>query len=55
MKELLAHIGLTYKSYTTELKEGLENLALVDPTAPDKPPREPSSIQNLENGYQGIL
>ena len=38
MKELLAHISLTYKEYTTELKEGLENLALVDPTAPDNPP-----------------
>ena len=38
MKELLAHVGLTYKDYTTELKEGLENLALVDPTAPDIPP-----------------
>ena len=31
MKELLAHIGLTFKEYTTDLKEGLENLALVDP------------------------
>ena len=38
MKELLAHVGLTYKKYTTELKEGLENLALVDPTEPDNPP-----------------
>ena len=38
MKELLAHVGLTYKEYTTELKEGLDNLALVDPTAPDNPP-----------------
>ena len=38
MKELLAHVGLTYKEYTTKLKEGLENLALVDPTAPDNPP-----------------
>ena len=38
MKELFAHVGLTYKEYTTELKEGLENLALVDPTAPDNPP-----------------
>ena len=38
MKELLAQIGLTYKEYTTELKEGLENLALVDPIAPDNPP-----------------
>ena len=37
MKELLAHVGLTYKEYTTELKEGLENLALADPTAPDNP------------------
>ena len=39
MKELLAHIGLTYKEYTTELKEGLESLELVDPTAPDNPPK----------------
>ena len=39
MKELLVHIGLTYKEYTTELKEGLENLALVDPTTPDNPPK----------------
>ena len=38
MKELLAHVGLTFKEYTTDLKEGLENLALVDPTAPDIPP-----------------
>ena len=38
MKELLAHVGLTYKKYTTELKEGLENLVLVDPTEPDNPP-----------------
>ena len=38
MKELLAHVGLTYKEYTTELKEGLENLALVDLTAPNNPP-----------------
>ena len=38
MKELLAHVGLTYKEYTTKLKEGLENLALVDPTAPNNPP-----------------
>ena len=38
MKELLAHVSLTYKEYTTELKEGLESLALVDPTAPDNPP-----------------
>ena len=37
MKELLTHVGLTYKDYTTELKEGLENLSLVDPTAPDNP------------------
>ena len=37
MKELLAHVGLTYKDYTTKLKEGLENLALVDPTALDNP------------------
>ena len=39
MKELLAHVGLTYKEYTTELKEGLENLALMDPTAPEDPPK----------------
>ena len=38
MKELLAHVGLTYKKYTTELKEGLENLVLVDPTEPDNAP-----------------
>ena len=38
MKELLAHVGLTYKEYTTELKEGLENLVLVDPTEADNPP-----------------
>ena len=38
MKELVAHVGLTYKEYTTELKEGLESLALVDPIAPDNPP-----------------
>ena len=38
MKELLAHVGSTYKEYTTNLKEGLENLALTDPTAPDNPP-----------------
>ena len=31
-------MGLTYKEYTTELKERLENLALVDPTEPDNPP-----------------
>ena len=37
MKELITHLGLTYKHYTTELKEGLENLELVDPTAPDNP------------------
>ena len=37
MKELLAHVGLTYKDYTTKLREGLENLALVDPTALDNP------------------
>ena len=35
---LLAHVSLTFKEYTTDLKEGLENLALVDPTAPDNPP-----------------
>ena len=39
MKELLAHVGLTYKENTTELKEGLENLALVDPTELDNPPK----------------
>ena len=38
MKELLAHVGLTYKEYTTELKEGLENLMLTDPIEPDNPP-----------------
>ena len=38
MKELVAHVGLTYKDYTTDLKEGLERLALVDPTAPKNPP-----------------
>ena len=38
MKELVAHVGLTYKNYTTDLKEGLESLALVDPTAPENPP-----------------
>ena len=38
MKELITHVGLTYKEYTTELKEGLESLTLVDPTAPDNPP-----------------
>ena len=37
MRELVAHVGLTYKNYTTELKEGLETLALVDPTEPDNP------------------
>ena len=37
MRELVAHVGLTYKNYTTELKEGLENLALADPTEPDNP------------------
>ena len=26
MKELLAHVGSTYKDYTTDLKEGLENV-----------------------------
>ena len=54
MKELLAHVGLTYKEYTTELKEGQENLTLVDPTAPDNPPKG-SCIRNLENGHQGVL
>ena len=38
MKELLAHVGLTYKEYTTELKEGLEDLMLADPTEPENPP-----------------
>ena len=38
MRELVAHVGLTYKEYTTELKEGLESLVLVDPTPPDNPP-----------------
>ena len=38
MKELVAHVGLTYKEYTTDLKEGLESLVLVDPTPPDNPP-----------------
>ena len=38
MKELLTHVGLTYKEYTTELKEGPENLLLLDPTDPDNPP-----------------
>ena len=38
MRELVAHVGLTYKNYTTELKEGLENLTLVDPTEPENPP-----------------
>ena len=38
MKELFAHVGSTYKEYTTDLKEGLENLALTDPIAPDNPP-----------------
>ena len=38
MKELLAHVGLTYKEYTTELKEGLENMMLVDLTEPDNLP-----------------
>ena len=36
--ELLAHVGSTYKEYTTDLKEGLENLALADPIAPNNPP-----------------
>ena len=38
MKDLLTHVGLAYKEYTTEVKEGMETLALVDPTAPDNPP-----------------
>ena len=37
MRELVAHVGLTCKNYTTELKEGLENLALANPTEPDNP------------------
>ena len=41
MKEMLAHVGLTYKEYTTELKEGLENLMLADPIEPDNPPPPP--------------
>ena len=40
MKELVAHVGLTNKHYTTDLQEGLENLVLVDPTAPENPPKE---------------
>ena len=39
MKELVAHVGLTNKNYTTDLQEGLENLALADPTAPKNPPK----------------
>ena len=35
MRELVAHVGLTCQNYTTELKEGLENLALADPTEPE--------------------
>ena len=38
MRELVVHMGLTYKEYTTELKEGLENLMLADPTEPNNPP-----------------
>ena len=38
MKELVAHVGLTNKHYTTDLQEGLENLVLVDPMAPENPP-----------------
>ena len=38
MKELVAHVGLTYKDYSTDLKEGLESLSLVDPTPPENPP-----------------
>ena len=38
MKELVAHVGLTYKEYNTDLKEGLESLILVDPTPPENPP-----------------
>ena len=38
IKELLAHVGLTYKEYTTELKEGLESLMLADPIESDNPP-----------------
>ena len=39
MRELVAHVGLTYKNYTTELKEGLENLVLADPIEPANPPK----------------
>ena len=38
MKELVAHVRLTCKEYTTDLKEGLESLILVDPTPPENPP-----------------
>ena len=38
MKELVVHVGLTYKEYTTDLKKGLESLSLVDPTPPENPP-----------------
>ena len=39
MRELVAHMGPTYKEYTTKLKEGLENLMLADPMEPDNPPK----------------
>ena len=39
MKELVAHVRLTYKEYTTDLKDGLESLVLVNPTPPDNPPQ----------------
>ena len=56
MKELLAHVGLTYQEYTTELKEGLENLALVDPTGPDNPPKgNQVAFEIWKMGYQGVL
>ena len=38
MKELVAHVELTYKENTTDLKEGLESLILVDPMPPENPP-----------------
>ena len=44
MKELVAHVGLTNKHYTTDLQEGLENLVLVDPTAPENPPPEGNQV-----------
>ena len=36
MKELVAHVGLTYKEYTTDLKEGLESLT-CGPNAAGEP------------------